>query len=43
MFTLIKKINKKNCVFFILHAFNQNGHSFGLCEHFNQIEPFEKP
>ncbi len=25
------------------HAFNQNELPFGQCEHFNQVEPFEKP
>jgi hypothetical protein len=24
------------------HAFNQSEHPFGQCEHFNQVEPFEK-
>jgi hypothetical protein len=24
------------------YAFSQNEHSFGQCEHFNQVEPFEK-
>jgi hypothetical protein len=24
------------------HAFNQSGHPFGQCKHFNQVEPFEK-
>jgi hypothetical protein len=25
------------------HVFSQNIHPFGQCEHFNQVEPFEKP
>jgi hypothetical protein len=25
------------------HAFSQNEHPFGQCEHFTQVEPFEKP
>jgi hypothetical protein len=38
-----KKTNQKNHVSFMAHAFNQNGHPFVQCEHFNQVEPFEKP
>jgi hypothetical protein len=34
--------NQKNHVYFMPHAFNQNEHSFGQCEHSNQVEPFEK-
>jgi hypothetical protein len=36
MVNLVKKTNQKNHVFFMPHA-------FGQCEHFNQVEPFEKP
>jgi hypothetical protein len=43
MFTLVKKLNYKNHVFFMLHAFNQSEHYFDQCEHFNQIENFQKP
>jgi hypothetical protein len=32
---------KKPC-FFMPHTFNHNGHPFGQCGHFNQVEPFEK-
>jgi hypothetical protein len=39
----IKKTNKKNHVFFMLHVFSQNEHPFGQCGHFSQVEPFEKP
>jgi hypothetical protein len=38
-----KKTNQKNHVPFMSHAFNQNEHHFGQREHFNQVEPFEKP
>jgi hypothetical protein len=33
---------KKNHVSFMPNAFNQSGHLFDQCGHFNQIEPFEK-
>jgi len=33
---------QKNNVFFMPHAFNQNRHHFDQCEHFSQIELFEK-
>ncbi len=33
---------KKPCVFHA-HAFSQNEHCFCQCEHFSQVEPFEKP
>jgi hypothetical protein len=39
----VKKTNQKNYVSFMPHAFNQSEHPIGQCEHFNQIEPFEKP
>jgi hypothetical protein len=42
MFTLVKKSTKK-IVSFIFHVFSQSKHSFSQCEHFNQVEPFEKP
>jgi hypothetical protein len=42
MVTSIQKTNKKNNVFFMPHTFSQNGHPFGECGHFNQVEPFEK-
>jgi hypothetical protein len=42
MVTLIKRTNQENHVFFMPHACSQNGHPFGQCEHFSQIEPFEK-
>ncbi len=42
MVILVKKTNQKNHVFFMFHAFNQNEHPFGPCEHFSQVEPFEK-
>jgi hypothetical protein len=32
-----------NHVFFMSHVFNQREHPFGQCEHFSQVEPFEKP
>jgi hypothetical protein len=38
-----EKNQQKNHVFFMPHAFSQNEHPFGQCEHFNQVEPFEKP
>jgi len=41
--TLVKLSNQKNHVSFMLHAFSQNKHPFDQCEHFNQVEPFEKP
>jgi hypothetical protein len=37
-----QKINQKNYVYFMPHAFSQSEHPFGQCEHFNQVEPFEK-
>jgi len=37
-----QKNNKKNHVSFMPHAFSQIEHLFGQCEHFNQVEPFEK-
>jgi hypothetical protein len=43
MVTLIKKINQNNHVFFIPHTFSQNIYPLGKCEHFSQVEPFEKP
>jgi len=42
MITLVKKTNPKDHVSFMPHAFNQSEHPFGQCEHFSQIEPFEK-
>jgi hypothetical protein len=42
MVTLIKIINLNNHVFFMPHAFSQSEHPFSQCEHFKQIEPFEK-
>jgi hypothetical protein len=38
-----KKNQSKNCVSFRPHAFNQSGHHFGQCKHFDQVEPFERP
>jgi len=38
----IKRTNQKNHVFFMPHAFSQND-PFDQCEHFSQVEPFEKP
>jgi hypothetical protein len=35
--------NQKNHVSFMPHAFNQCEQFFGKFEHFNQVEPFEKP
>jgi len=43
MVTLVLKTNQKNHVFFMPHAFNRSEHPFGQCEHFNQVEFFEKP
>jgi hypothetical protein len=43
MVILGKKTNQNNHVFFMPHVFSQNIHPFGQCEHFNQVEPFEKP
>jgi len=34
--------SQKNHVFFMPRAFSQSEHLFGQCEHFNQVEPFEK-
>jgi len=42
MVTLVKNQQKKPCVFHA-HAFRQSEHCFCQYEHFNQIEPFEKP
>jgi len=42
MVTLVKKTNQKNHAFFMFHAFSQNEHPFNQCEHFSQVEPFEK-
>jgi hypothetical protein len=39
----VKKTDQKNHVSFMPHVFSQNEHPFGQCEHFNQVEPFEKP
>ncbi len=33
--------NQKNHVSFKLYACNQNGHPFGQCKHFSQVEPFQ--
>ncbi len=33
---------KKPCVFHA-HVVRQSEHPFGQCEHFSQVEPFEKP
>jgi hypothetical protein len=30
-------------VSFMPHAFSQSEYPFGQCEHFNQVDPFEKP
>jgi hypothetical protein len=38
-----KKTKQNNHMSFMPHVFNQNGHPFGQCEHFIQVEPFEKP
>ncbi len=38
-----EKTNQKNHVFFMPNTFNQSEHPFGQSEHFNQVEPFEKP
>jgi hypothetical protein len=37
-----QNLKKKNHVSFMPHAFSQIEHSFGQCEHFSQVEPFEK-
>jgi hypothetical protein len=42
MVTLVLKTNQ-NHVFFMPHAFSRNEHPFGQCEHFSQVEFFEKP
>jgi hypothetical protein len=42
MVNLVKRTNQKNHVFFMPHVFNQSGHPFDQCAHFNQVEPFEK-
>jgi hypothetical protein len=42
MVILIKRTNLNNHVLFMPHAFNQSEHLFGQCEHFSQVEPFEK-
>jgi hypothetical protein len=34
---------KKNHVSFMPQAFSQSEHPFHQCEHFSQVEPFEKP
>jgi hypothetical protein len=34
--------SQKNHVFFMPHVFSQSGHPFVQCEHFIQVEPFEK-
>jgi hypothetical protein len=34
--------SQENHVFFMPHAFSQSENPFGQCEHFNQVEPFEK-
>ncbi len=38
-----EKTNQKNHVSFMPHVFSQSEHLFGQCEHFNQVECFEKP
>jgi hypothetical protein len=38
-----EKTNQKNHVYFMPHVFSQSEHLFYQCEHFNQVEPFEKP
>jgi hypothetical protein len=43
MVTSVKNTNQKNHVSFMTHAFNQSEHPFGHCEHFSQVELFEKP
>jgi len=43
MVTWVKKTNQKNHAFFMPHAFSQSEHPFGQCEHFSQIELYEKP
>jgi hypothetical protein len=43
MVTSIKRTNQNDHVSFMPHAFSQSEHPFGQCEHFNQIESFEKP
>jgi hypothetical protein len=42
MITLVKRTNQKNHVSFMPHVFSQSKHPFGQCEHFSQVEPFEK-
>ncbi len=37
-----QKTKQNNHVSFMAHVFSQNGHPFGQCEHFNQVECFEK-
>jgi hypothetical protein len=39
----VKKTNQKNHVSFMPHDFSQIEHPFGQCEHFSQVEHFEKP
>jgi len=43
MVTLVKKTNQKNLVFFIPHVFSRSEHPFTQCEHYSQVEFFEKP
>jgi hypothetical protein len=35
--------SQKNHVSFMPHAFSQSEYPFGQCEHFSQVEPFNKP
>jgi len=42
MVMLVKRTNQKNRVSFMPHVFSQNEQAFGQCEHFSQVEPFEK-
>jgi hypothetical protein len=34
--------SQKNHVSFMPHVFNQSEHPLNQCEHFTQVEPFEK-
>jgi len=43
MVTSVKKTNQINHVSFMPHVFNQSECPFGQCEHFSQVEHFEKP
>jgi hypothetical protein len=42
MVVLVKKINQKNHVSFMPHAFSKSEHPFDQCGHFSQVELSEK-